>query len=292
MWLYVPSLSLPDAEAWTSPSDSQLQTISQSATWRTKSLRPASWRRVLRMEASLRHLSGLISDPSAAQRGVDTWISSLADSLVPTSPSLASRPESMENTPACGLSTSESFAKCNPDGSLSRTFRQLSLIPQEELYSEGLPSAGSMRSGELFERPTLARHTSGKDASSWPSPDAALMNDGADPERHALRVERLKSSRINGNGAGTPLAMKAQMWPTASSEDAECAGNHPGATDSLTGATKEWRTPNTRDHHAQGPRTNHPQRQTTLVDQVQWQTPATDSFRSRGGDRKDEMGLD
>lgn len=23
-----------------------------------------------------------------------------------------------------------------------------------------------------------------------------------------------------------------------------------------------------------------------------WQTPATDSFRSRGGDRKDEMGLD
>jgi len=28
------------------------------------------------------------------------------------------------------------------------------------------------------------------------------------------------------------------------------------------------------------------------VDQVQWQTPATDSFRSRGGDRKDEMGLD
>jgi DNA (cytosine-5)-methyltransferase 1 len=24
----------------------------------------------------------------------------------------------------------------------------------------------------------------------------------------------------------------------------------------------------------------------------QWQTPATDSFRSRGGDRKDEMGLD
>lgn len=30
-----------------------------------------------------------------------------------------------------------------------------------------------------------------------------------------------------------------------------------------------------------------------MEDQVEWwQTPATDSFRSRGGDRKDEMGLD
>jgi DNA (cytosine-5)-methyltransferase 1 len=28
------------------------------------------------------------------------------------------------------------------------------------------------------------------------------------------------------------------------------------------------------------------------LDAQQWQTPATDSFRSRGGDRKDEMGLD
>lgn len=51
-------------------------------------------------------------------------------------------------------------------------------------------------------------------------------------------------------------------WPTARAEDAESCGNHPDAMDSLTGAVR------------------------------QWQTPATDSFRSRGGDRRDEMGLD
>ncbi len=51
-------------------------------------------------------------------------------------------------------------------------------------------------------------------------------------------------------------------WPSARTEDGESCGNHPGAVDSLTGAVR------------------------------QWQAPATDSFRSRGGDRKDEQGLD
>jgi DNA (cytosine-5)-methyltransferase 1 len=51
-------------------------------------------------------------------------------------------------------------------------------------------------------------------------------------------------------------------WPTARAEDAESCGNHPGNCDSLTGAAR------------------------------QWQTPAVDSFRSRGGERKAEMGLD
>lgn len=53
-----------------------------------------------------------------------------------------------------------------------------------------------------------------------------------------------------------------EQGPTPRSEDSESAGNHPGAVDSLTGAMGLW------------------------------QTPASDSFRSRGGDRKDEQGLD
>ena len=58
------------------------------------------------------------------------------------------------------------------------------------------------------------------------------------------------------------LDRQASHWPTPRSEDSESAGNHPGARDSLTGVMREW------------------------------QTPGTDSFRSRGGERKDEMGLD
>jgi DNA (cytosine-5)-methyltransferase 1 len=37
---------------------------------------------------------------------------------------------------------------------------------------------------------------------------------------------------------------QAEAWPTPRSEDSECCGNHPGATDILTGATKLWTTPN------------------------------------------------
>ena len=80
------------------------------------------------------------------------------------------------------------------------------------------------------------------------------------------------------------------MWPTPRGEDSESAGNHPGASDSLTGVTDKWMTP-----------TGNPATYTggnapgylCLPGQAQdWQTPGSDSFRSRGGERKDEMGLD
>lgn len=110
------------------------------------------------------------------------------------------------------------------------------------------------------------------------------------------------------------------VWPTARAEDSESCGNHPGATDSLTGATRAWLTPhgmNGQDHTGkqgrggefakqatewQTPkaseaehsgRTTDSGHQSTLGTMANlWQTPATDSFRSRGGDRKEEMGLD
>lgn len=152
-------------------------------------------------------------------------------------------------------------------------------------------------------------------ADLWQTPAAcspqSLRGTGQDPEKR-----RAQGHQVN-------LQDQASAWPTPRAEDSESCGNHPGAKDSLSGTTKDWQTPNTRDHHAQGPRLNHPQRQQTLVDQATtwptpttapeaenggsnainvpaslgeavdaWQTPATDSFRSSGGERKDEMGLD
>lgn len=126
-------------------------------------------------------------------------------------------------------------------------------------------------------------------------------------------------------------ASGSSSWPTARSEDGESCGNHPGVVDSLTGAAKNWPTP-TEDNvnNAGGPSRAreggfqdltvavglwatpqaHDQRGAKTPEQIaamrekgagvrnlnedaaHWQTPATDSFRSRGGDRKDEMGLD
>jgi hypothetical protein len=127
------------------------------------------------------------------------------------------------------------------------------------------------------------------------------MNDGESQESFENRRQRNLDKGINGNGMGTPLNMAVKMWPTARREDKESAGNHPGATDSLTGATREWPAPDlwrTPDAPGEGGPRNRPGsmgrgHQVTIAEQAElWQTPAVDSFRSRGGDRVNEMGLD
>ncbi len=55
-------------------------------------------------------------------------------------------------------------------------------------------------------------------------------------------------------GAGGEFAKSVKNWPSPRSEDAESCGNHPGAIDSLTGATKLWPTPKATEHKgADGP---------------------------------------
>jgi len=76
---------------------------------------------------------------------------------------------------------------------------------------------------------------------------------------HSLSLRRTLAHRTNGN--------VSLLWPSCRAEDSESCGNHPGATDSLD-------------------------RPTIALAAKVWQTPATDSVRSRGGDRKAEMGID
>jgi hypothetical protein len=58
----------------------------------------------------------------------------------------------------------------------------------------------------------------------------------------------------------------------------------------LNDEAAHWRTPMAADDGQKVTSVSH---QVMLRNQAeQWQTPATDSFRSRGGDRKDEQGLD
>ncbi len=281
MWLYLPETISHSLQAWedlTLQSESLSLTLAASASSRTKSMPQRYWQRELKKGVLMTALSGLTFEHSQATSSVEKWLASLAVSPAPTYPSPDDKRESTVSTQDSGLSTSASFAKCSPGGSLSKTFPQSSLFPQAELYLVGLPKAGSMRNGYLFERPM------------WEPPTAA------------------KGS---------------SYWPTSRQEDAESCGNHPGATDSLTGATRNWYTPhgmNGTDHTGKQGRGGEFAKQVTqwptpkTSDDISagnevnaqagkggnnllgaanlWQTPATDSFRSRGGDRKDEMGLD
>jgi len=51
-------------------------------------------------------------------------------------------------------------------------------------------------------------------ARTWPTPSAALTNDGESAESWQARADALKSKGVNGNGAGMPLTIAAKMWPT------------------------------------------------------------------------------
>jgi hypothetical protein len=66
------------------------------------------------------------------------------------------------------------------------------------------------------------RRTSGSACSGWPTPDAQAMNVGADLPTHMARMDRLKATHKNGNGAGLTLGIVSQLagWVTPTSNDA------------------------------------------------------------------------
>ena len=122
MWLHLPtSVYSPEPEDSTSPSDSQFQTLAQFATWRGKSLPPRSWRRVCATAHYMRLLSGVMSPPSTAARGVASWMESLAASRARTSAWPEQEQDLKEVKADSGGSTPESSLRFNLPGCSSKT---------------------------------------------------------------------------------------------------------------------------------------------------------------------------
>lgn len=248
-------LYVPDMEELTS--DSRLHSETDTALYVTLSGKPSarllSWRG-WKTRPWIRLLSGTIFSHSTAARGVESWISSLRGSLVSPgqSPELSEEPTT---NAGYGLILCGSFAKWDPDLSCWKTY-QASLLGEDwGLCSVTWPRWGSMLSGVAFRRLKSARVISASGSSYWHTARATDTGAGENP------AQFVKRNGDRSQGCTGSLAAQV-MWPTARAEDSENCGNHPGAKDSLTGLAKDW------------------------------QTPGTDSFRSRGGDRKDEMGLD
>lgn len=266
---------------------------------------------------------------------LETNSSESTSSVEDTRASLSAKPESAEDRMTRGIfgpSSPVSFAYFDPDTRSWKTC-QVTFLSGLEMFLETWPDSGTTRNGCASELRISEPPICESGFSSWPT--ATAHDDGKSPEAH-LRMKQRMGERDGTHAnrtAITSLAVKVQTWPTARREDGESAGNHPGATDSLTGATRNWATPRTitgggesaerkqelgREESGGGdlqsqsehwPTPNVPnggrtsnttsQREDGSKRQVDlaaiaplWQTPATDSFRSRGGDRKDEMGLD
>lgn len=68
---------------------------------------------------------------------------------------------------------------------------------------------------------------------TWPTPDAAVSNDGEDLDSWMARRERVKATHQNGNGMGTPLAVAVRLpdaWPTPQSSDPDGSRTLPPGT--------------------------------------------------------------
>jgi len=209
-------------------------------------------------------------------------------------------------------------------------------LSPSEIWVTPRNSPGSMyaETGETFDKrmqeqghsprhmETIARQA----VNFWPTP---IVDDGGSKETH-----RGQGTRVKMRGA---VENFQNHWPTARAEDSESCGNHPGAVDSLTDAIRLWPTPDANawkggNHSGSGSTSSHsvatlaerwatPQAHDGMggprtaeqlelaraenkggccnlsTDAILRQTPGTDSFRSRGGDRNalkrgDEMGLD
>jgi hypothetical protein len=131
----------------------------------------------------------------------------------------------------------ESLPSSGPLGFFSRMFLTLpARLPTR--YSEtsktlDIPSGHSCSVLRVSER-----RTGESDSSLWPTPDAAIFNDGQTVTAWLERKSRELRKGYNGNGGGTPLAMAAaieesKLWPSPNARDAHGARR-------ATARTEEW----------------------------------------------------
>lgn len=129
-------------------------------------------------------------------------------------------------TAISGLSSSDSFARLNPDGSWRKTcqgYSQVMLDGSLARFSETWPRAGMTRNGTAYRRVPLAPLTGEIGSGSWPTPCAEdAKNVPYQKGNHGVRYPMLL-------GAVAP----ERMWPTPTGRDhkdgsAQACANVPG----------------------------------------------------------------
>jgi hypothetical protein len=193
--------------------------------------------------------------------------------------------------------------------------------PLPEKFSGTWPAWGLLRRGVFFRLPPSEALRSGSDCSSWPTirseeageyqnqrdgttqptltgvaqqtvsqwptPNAQVSNDGETPETWQARADKIKEQGINGNGAGTPLAIAAQQWNSPAAGGGVSVSRGGDRIDEPLLAkqaemTAQWATPQAHDSQGGSPDrikrhgTKHGDR--NLADDVtMWATPSAAS---------------
>lgn len=136
--------------------------------------------------------------------------------------------------------------------------------------SPDAPNGGLNRGGGCLRNRTTDQCLGRRAETFWPTASArdhkdtsGMATEGTNPDgSHRDRLDQLPRAATNWATprASDPKCGSADLpqctgrdlsrdatnwgtWPTARAEDSESCGNHPGATDSLTGAVRNWATP-------------------------------------------------
>ena len=253
------SASAPASEASSSDSNS-LTAISErlseaAVSWRGKQLPPQAWSRQWKRGGFIQRLSGLTLEPSTAQAGVDSWISSLRAIRAKETAS----PESGSGnsmTDGCSTAPSTSSTRRGLILSSARTCRGTRTDSSPLPFRHWSDWAAALRS-EYSARPKLAIPCAGSDCSSWPAASVMDTADSTDPQKLAERRARHKARGINGNGFGVSLGEMAMNWAGPQARDhfpphsreyiaAKKAQGH--GMRNLNDEAANWPAPAARDH--------------------------------------------
>ena len=223
--------------------------LERSVTWNTKSLRPQSWRRVLRTVRWTTLLCGLTCEPSSLDAGVDAWISSWAGS--PVSRGLwrgSGKGRTTRGT--SGPTRSGSPSRSMSSGSSSRTL--------VDLFGTVISSSSD---------PTLRAQVTGL-------------------RRSSSRLRTLVRA-IAGNASSS--SRDATAWPTATAEDAESSQARRPTGITLTKAARQWSTTTAADGSRQSAnyaRGNSTLRGAALRDDVlNWPTPQANELPNKNANQ-------
>jgi len=196
-------------------------------------------------------------------------ISSVGARHVKTCRSQGSALASKASAAVCGPNRRAPFANFGPQSQCGRTSPALALpfaseaspshSPQSQPFSETFPRSGMMRSGSLFELPTLERLTSESASSSsrgeWTTPKASDVERGDCPSERARRTPFLPSQvsmwstpqahdakgapgaearERGGFQASLPAQVQGSAWPTPAARDYKDTGTSPAEFDRNT----------------------------------------------------------
>ncbi len=241
MWLYLPettshSLPVPPASILLSPLSEALSAAVMS---RSALKQPKFWLQGLKKDRWTMLQYGAMLLTSQQNSIVETYLESVVAGPVLRS-ALQDSEKEQKTHDGSGHKSSECYARLTPNGSWEKMSQAYYLPTMEEHLGMSCgtwPTSGSMLNGCVFERPT------------WEPPTG-----------------------VTASGS----------WPTARAEDSESCGNHPGATDSLTGASRNWYTPTCQSAKHGEVSPAEMKREAIHVQAAQWHTPSTVDHKTDG----------